>query len=453
MKSFRRVVSIFSLVFCLSFLFSDVTVFAVNTDYANLGIKISMRDDGAFSVSTTNTGGTLYYCYKQGSTDESLAYPMYTAGVPICYYSTQGSLLTENPNVNGTAKYTDDTSTWSRANRQLQDLAKDSDYNRKEGQAFKVIDLTKPVADESNNWFRIGKRGGSLVKLYAVYESADGTLSDVVSWQFDLDLVEDATTPKIAIREITRTSSSVTLGVTTSVESATNKLGSLRVISDKFKPALIPLNKQSSYNEYKINFNGDYRFEVSTENGDSVWLVWHEVELNLTDEEAGTAPKGDGSSDTQAPTLSSSGIPDSIAFGDSFILTVISDEKASINFNGDTHTDVSSIDVVISDNGTYTFLANDAEGNASTYTVDISCFPASEDVAENKGYNIDIASYWNDIITGETLPQTGGIALAVIVAICLVGTGIGIYLVRRKKKIGATSVVSETSSKEEHNNA
>ena len=450
MKLFRKVVSSFSLVFCLSFLFSNVTVFADTTDYTNSGITISMRDDGLFRVTTDKQEGTLYYSYKLGKTEADLAYPVYTAGTPICYYDVQGELLREDANAGGTPEYNDSPSSWSRANMKLQQLNLDSAYNRKEGDVYKVIDLTAPVEDASTNWFDLCLQSDSVVKMSAVYKFSDGTYSDVVSQTFNytVDGATSSTTPKLSIKEVSRTADAVTLGVTMSVSSDSAKLVALNVTSGVLAPVKIPLDKQSAYSEYKVEYNGDYKFEVTTNSGTSCWITWHEENLSGLGAGGNPEPKTDTKVDNEAPVLSFSGIPESIAFGDSFTMSVNSSEICSINYGGSTYTDVSNIDVTISDNGTYTFLVSDKAGNSNTCSVDISCFPSSEELPENQGYSIDIEHYWDDVMTGATLPQTGGIALAVIVALCLVGVGVGIFLVR-KKKISTVVVSSESCSEEE----
>lgn len=121
--------------------------------------------------------------------------------------------------------------------------------------------------------------------------------------------------------------------------------------------------------------NGTYNYEVKT-NQETVFTGTIEITKNNVFEDAsGLDEMEEGVIDTKAINITFEGIPESINTGDSFMLKMKSSEDAYLNFNGNSSgSAVSSLDIEISENGVYPYVATKSNGLECRGSLEITCF-------------------------------------------------------------------------------
>ena len=120
--------------------------------------------------------------------------------------------------------------------------------------------------------------------------------------------------------------------------------------------------------------NGTYNYEVKT-NQETTFTGTIEVTKNNVFKDIDEVEEKEGVIDTKAINITFEGIPESINTGDSFILKMKSSEDAYLNFNGSSSgSAVNSLDIEISENGVYPYVATKSNGLEYSGNLEITCF-------------------------------------------------------------------------------
>lgn len=188
----------------------------------------------------------------------------------------------------------------------------------------------------------------------------------------------------------------------------------------------VNLLQENAPTSFTVNSNGNYKVVVST------YISSGSDEIKIDSLSEVTPEENEAKdSDSKAPIVTFSSLPDSEVTGNSVEVTMYSDEPAILNFNGVSSDDyVTEMKVTVKYNGDYTYSANDESGNMTEDVLKVSFFK------DSSTDDSDRDSFWGDAID-EALPQTGSTSFKVIVAIGIVLIGGGIFfIVKSKKKNG-----------------
>lgn len=359
-------------------------------------VDIKLSTDGLFNLSSEKGNGKILYSYKVGSSKETLSSPTYPCAVKE--YNADGTFkrdIAEGTTMFATGDYSD----WLSSNYNIV-VDDNTEYGKYEG--AKIAPATK-FKGSDDDWFRVDTNSDTkFVEIDAVYQYEDGTYSDVVSKVFDYNVEElaDIGVPDLQLTELKRTGNQLTLQVSSSTKDSSVELSYLEIYNENTKKTkTVQLNGTSHSYSYPIVANGKYRFKVFTTKGEWTWLEWTESNITGVIEE---------SEDFSAPVVAFSGVPDIVEYGDHFVLHLNMDRPCSFDFNGVSYKDEQNVDIDIYSNGTYTFHIVGANGMSTDASIDISCFPESN--------NLDSDTVWSDggiisTLKNKALPQTGGMSL------------------------------------------
>ena len=187
--------------------------------------------------------------------------------------------------------------------------------------------------------------------------------------------------------------------------------------------------------------SGSYSFNISDENeGD----IDYGIRTEFNNFYSGTVtlpiqPENDNNPDTKVvePVISFSKIPESIAYGETFKLTVSSDQPVILQFdsallNKSEKDYIKEAEVEISRNGVYSYVAKNQDGVVVTGTLEINCF--EDDVTDNDTDD----SYWNGVDdSSKKLAQTGlyNNPIFYIISFMLVaGIALIVYVLKFRKR-------------------
>lgn len=141
--------------------------------------------------------------------------------------------------------------------------------------------------------------------------------------------------------------------------------------------------------------------------------------------------------DTTAPKVTFSAFPDSALNGTDIELIMYSDEPAILNFNGVSSNDyVTEMKFSVSENGDYSYQAQDKNGNTESDSLKVEFFKSSTLLNDS---NRD--SFWEDLFQGEPinsgLPKTGSVGFYTLIVLgsALVTGGVLFVYRGRKKKL------------------
>ena len=153
--------------------------------------------------------------------------------------------------------------------------------------------------------------------------------------------------------------------------------------------------------------NGTYNYEVKT-NQETTFTGTIEVTKNNVFKDIDEVEEKEGVIDTKAINITFEGIPESINTGDSFILKMKSSEDAYLNFNGSSSgSAVSSLDIEISENGVYPYVATKSNGLECRGSLEITCFTDDGSSITINDDKVVPLSNNNDSILVDKLVQTG----------------------------------------------
>ena len=139
----------------------------------------------------------------------------------------------------------------------------------------------------------------------------------------------------------------------------------------------------------------------------------------------------------EAPTITFSKIPESVAYGETFKLTVSSDQPVILQFDSallsKSEKDyIKEAEVEISRNGIYPYIAKNQNGVVTSGTLEVTCF--EDDVTDNDTDD----SYWNGVDdSSKKLAQTGlyNNPLFYIISFMLVaGIALIVYVLKFRKR-------------------
>ena len=436
MKTYKKILSFLSLVCFILCFFSSATVKA--EENSDNGITVTQNIDGTFKVSVDDKSKDVYFAYKIGSNASNMEYPRFNSDLPIKYYNTDGKCVNTIANGRDVTMFNDtDKQYWCHLGAD-EEVLEGTDFYNDEG-CIKVLE-TKRGTDTDSAVFNVeGLTSTTRVQVLTCIRNSDGTFSDVASKVFDWNKksVEQTKTPQITVNTVEKTEDYVKVHISMTLSNTDDSLYSL-MISSPSKTETSILDGSTAEADYTIQCNGKHIFTVTSKSG---------ISNSYTIDQAGLSGLGVSgassnvdtqfdASDINPPVLSFSGMPSSLDFGNSFNLHVSSNEVCTISIDGKVYEDVKDIDYEVFRNGTYTFSVTDKGGNEAEYNFEVTCFPNSQDVYENQGHHLDLKNYWNDVLDKNGLPQTGGITLLVILVLGVMGTGIGIKLIKGKSTKG-----------------
>ena len=436
MKTYKKFFSFLSLVCFILCFFSSVTVKA--GENSENGITITQNADGTFKIATDDKSKDVYFAYKIGSDVSNLEYPKFNSNLPIKYYSLDGKCINTIQNGKDVAMFNDtDKQYWSHLGADVKTLEGTDFYN--DERCIKVIETSRGTNVDSGNIRIEGLTSTTKVQILACIKNSDGSYSNIISKTFDWNKksVEQTNTPQIIVSTVEKTDDYVKVHISMSLKNTDDSLYSLMIASPS-KTETTVLNGNVAEADYTIQCNGKHVFTVISKTGRSSSYTVDQTGLSglgVSGESSNLDTQFDAS-DVNPPVLSFSGMPSSIDFGSSFNLHVSSNEVCTISIDGKVYADIKDVDYEVFRNGTYTFSVTDKGGNEADYNFEVTCFPSSQDVYENQGHHLDLKNYWNGLLDKNGLPQTGGITLAVIVVLGVVGTGVGVKLIKGKSTKG-----------------
>lgn len=196
----------------------------------------------------------------------------------------------------------------------------------------------------------------------------------------------------------------------------------------------------SSSKEFKVSSNGNYYAKAITyiTEGKSDSIDVTSISTKTPEEYLSE------NQDKTAPVVTFSSFLDSQTTGTVTELTMFSDEKAYLNFNGTATSEYTTeLKFNVSENGEYNYTAIDENGNTTKGTLKIEFFKSIEDGSIN---DADRDSFWGDSIEAG-LPRTGSIALVIVILIgvSLIGAGFVFVIKSRKKKSLDTEEPSDSN--------
>lgn len=164
-------------------------------------------------------------------------------------------------------------------------------------------------------------------------------------------------------------------------------------------------NRLKGSYDFSIGFeNGTYNYEVST-NQETVFKGTIKITKNNVFE---GIEKQDVVVDNTPCDITFNGIPESIDYGDSFILTMNSSIDAFLNFSG-TYTENASksLDIEITENGVYPYVATKSDGTEYSGKLEITCFTDSgSSMTIDSDEVIPLSNNDNSVLV-DKLVQTG----------------------------------------------
>ena len=396
-------------------------------------ITVSMSKDGYFGLTSTNTGGRILYYTKSGETVDTLTSATYPMNTTVKFYDTDGSFISEDDSLGGKPIYSDnDFSNWIPLGYTLS-VPKGSDFEKATGLA--IMPPTKKL-ETVNEWFNGYKpTQKGYVQVNAVYQFNNGTYSSPVSKTFYYDkvLMETGNAPTLDVTERNRTSSSVAFNLDCKAGTNQIDLSYLYITLPNGSQEQVTVSGLSKQVDYTAKYNGKYTFLLGTLNGGKVKIEKEVTGLTYEFQpDESTVGKSYGYA---VPTVTFSELPTTVINGASILLHIGTDMPCTLSYDGKTYENKKDFDIEITENGSYAFHLIGVNGMSTDSSIDVECFPNKGDVP------ISIGSYWNsgkksNVFSGTKLPQTGGLALMTIILTGVATSGLGVYLIKRKKKEG-----------------
>lgn len=193
-------------------------------------------------------------------------------------------------------------------------------------------------------------------------------------------------------------------------------------------------------------YDGSCTFEVTTNEKFTIEAYnnfYYSVDEEHTSQEVeidglvANMPKFATSTDSKAPKITFSKLPNSEMNGNNIEITMYSNEPAQLVFNGQASDGyVKKMKVTVSSNGTYIYKASDKSSNIKDGKLKVNLFKdatAFDDMDRDSFWNSD-----NSFIStvASNLPQTGSVGwyTLIVIGVALVGGGaFAVFKVRKKK--------------------
>ncbi|SEW38814.1 hypothetical protein [[Clostridium] fimetarium] len=374
------------------------------------------------SIKTTETGGTLVYSYKVGSTAENVAFPVYKQDLVYTFDVNGAYVSTAAGNLNQSV-FSDDKSNWLDFSKTTPTVTPTSDYYEYARKSNGVCILPNSVENNDGSVYIPVEDDKKYITILTSYKYADNTYSDTITSNVIYTGVVKSSDFSINVSSVSKDSTTETIKVNAS---SSKGLDYATCSSDN---KIVRLDGVSTSTAYELSKNGTYTILVYEKGNLIPKITTYEVkglsgtvDTNIEVE----------NTDTEAPVITVANIPTDRQ-SEAFEITIQTNEKCNINFNGNVFNGVSESKVNVSADGVYKVTATDEAGNISGQDVTVSCFGTEN----SEGWNLDKDNYWNESKTYGILPVTGDVAWYVLIGLSVTCLVSGVILFMSLKKRGA----------------
>lgn len=209
----------------------------------------------------------------------------------------------------------------------------------------------------------------------------------------------------------------------------------------------VPISSSKGKSSLKVTLdNGTYEYYLNTESG-KVYKgkikIANKYIVKNDDTKSGKEDDDDIDENEPAPKLTLSKIPKTKYLGDSFTLTIKSDRKARIKFNGKLAENkyVKKSEFNITRNGSYPYTATNRAGKETRGVLEVKCF---------KNYSYDRNGFWSGNTVGgkgsnvvQKLVQTGMYDMRMLVVAGILGVSgvvtLGYRFYKKRRKGGSNA--------------
>jgi LPXTG-motif cell wall-anchored protein len=269
------------------------------------------------------------------------------------------------------------------------------------------------VSDKCNVQYALASSPDKIITLsYSDYGWADSTKSPAT-----VDSI-----PKLSVKEGSK-KGTITVSATVSKDGVfISKLSIVdsesNLLFNKF------YDSEAITEEVALNRNDTFMCTVYTNDG-----AYAYQDIEISDYPTISGSNDETKTDTEAPTIAYSGIPDSAEKDTAITISIKTNEICTIVADGEFFKDVNKAELTIYDNGVYRVTATDAAGNTSTKEIEVTSYSANSNLYDPDNRD----TFWGDAITGN-LPKTGDTAWFVIVGVSGAVMLIGLILVFYRKR-------------------
>lgn len=278
------------------------------------------------------------------------------------------------------------------------------------------------VADKCNVQYALVSSPDKIITLsYSDYGWADSTKSPAT-----VDSI-----PKLSVKEGSK-KGTITVSATVSKDGVfISKLSIVdsesNLLFNKF------FDSEAITEEVALNHNDTFMCTVYTNDG-----AYAYQDIEISDYPTISSSDDEVKTDTEAPTISYSGIPDSVENGTAITITIKTNEICTIVADSELFKDVNKVELTIYGNGVYSVTATDAAGNTSTKEIEVTSYSANSNTYDPDKRD----TFWGDAITGN-LPKTGDTAWYLIVAVSGAVMLVGLILIFMKRKVSNNKISKE----------